>query len=394
MLSFEDCVVDVGVRPSCTQTFGFGASAQDALFDVLLHWASAESEQGHRFWHVQRSLVDFEHLNAQLTRDRHTSCQQAGFPVHEVRQFKHEQDQFTRRVTIQQEQHRELRLAWALESYMRQTLGDAALSSSMALKKFIYTDIVSLNESSGTVYQQQITAQCNSRRPTTQGDERVAAGCSFDHTVLISSPEKEGKTIVFWKFRSNPNDRLVFSASFSPQQQSGSQMNSLDPYSAADGFAETFTTDTATQEVVHYRTPYEFAGDNSFASGHVVLDRPGELTFCWENVDTSSIVSKDLCFEVHEVPVEPAAELEIFLAVLDGIHNEEDPMWLATVLKQSPLQSLEDVTGSLAQTEENEPEQEDGWSVVDSPAMTMGPQNGQYQQRMKELEDKVVCAVW
>lgn len=394
MLSFGDGVVDVGVRPSSTQTAlssGFGAGAQDTLFDILLHWAPIVSEQGQRFWHVQRSLADFEHLNAQLTR----TAAQAAFPAQEIQRFKRTQDQFAHRVTIQQEQHRELRLAWALESYLRQALGDADLSSSMALKKFIHTDIVASNESSGAFYQQQIAAQCDSRRATAQGDERVAAGCSFDHTIPISSPEEERKTIVFWKFHSDPNDQLVFSASFSPQQ-SCPQANSSDPYAAADGFAETFTTDadpaSATQEAVHYRTPYDFTGDDSFAIGHFVIDRPGELTLCWENLDTSSIVSKQLRFEVHVVPIEPAAELEILLALLDEIHNDDDPMWLASLLKLSPLQSLENVMLLAQDEEEVEPEQEDGWSVIDTPSMTMGPQNAQLQQRTMELEDKVVSS--
>ncbi|GMF40318.1 unnamed protein product [Phytophthora fragariaefolia] len=341
-------------------------AAADAAALVLLH------HDGH-FRLLERSPRDFRRLERQLQQE--TSCASLpslGRVTAAARSF-HPPEQLAARVAV------------ALERFLVElTSNSPLLAASLALKTFLHGHVLPTHAAAGPSYRAAVCAAIEGPG----GDEselvqrRVAAGCSVEHHVAVHVAEGE-KRLVLWKFASR-GPGVVFSARRSSGEAGGAE---IDPYSGSSDAAGGVQEDDS--ERVHYRTSCDFADGDGFVYGHFVAETTCTLTLQWENVDTSSVVSKSLEFRVNVVPLEDAAEV---LEVVDTLKSVDSAEWLDDYVSASEVTALEELVGW------EHDEMEDGlddYAVGDN-SSGEGPEKNSpilsavWEERAHELEAQVV----
>ncbi|RLN91886.1 hypothetical protein BBJ28_00027007, partial [Nothophytophthora sp. Chile5] len=323
--------------------------------DVLLHWAG-------RFRHLERSLRDFEHLERHLQLENKTAV--APLPMISSAILKYcasvdDAEGSSTAWALHFWEQSGVRLAFALESYLTQLVNyPELLASSLTLKSFLHGHVLTSHTSIGETYQAAIE-ECLAAGGASKGceQERVAAGCSFEHQVAVQLPNCNGvedaKAVVVWKFASK-GPQLVFSASFAnisadPDVQLGKQ---ADPYAIGSSPTDSSGVLDTQQEVAHYRTSCAFPAtleeEAPFVFGHFVASSTGTITLKWENTDTSSVLSKPLLFQVQVLPL---AETGLLVEVVDSLRTVDTSQWLYDHVNASELTALEDVPGWISDNE-------------------------------------------
>ncbi|KAF1328538.1 hypothetical protein FI667_g6851, partial [Globisporangium splendens] len=424
-------------------------------FDVILH----SDDGGASFVHIQRCLHDF----MQLEHDLHHECsgnksdlETLPRVVETIRTYmvmKKQQEQQCRdaNTSLLYPAHLvEPRFAWQLETYLSSliTHGSANVRDSQALQRFLHGDIadrVTLCSDVGKERHRERYACLvetllakDYEREHDVGDERIASGCSVEHTAPIQYVDEDDEVsmyLVLWKFASR-GDRVVFAARFAqehePLRSAGEVCAAADPYSAvdpyqstADAWGESISSprdgneddDDAvlsvqdgplSQFMVQYRTQYAFSAKDTtpqeFVYGHFVATSPGTLSLEWSNEDSSSILSKPLAFHVHIVPLAQAGDageelVEVFDRKRGGQEDgDDDESWLQRLLKGSTIKSLEDVVlGSSDDEQASMAVVEDGMrrhqtsftNELETQMQRLREEKHFHEQRAAELEERV-----
>ncbi|RLN93059.1 hypothetical protein BBJ28_00004506 [Nothophytophthora sp. Chile5] len=365
--------------------------------DVLLHWSG-------RFRHLERSLLDFEHLERHLQLENNTTA--APLPMISSAILKYcassgDAEGSSAVWALQSWEQSGVRLAFALESYLTQLVNyPELLASSLALKSFLHGHALTSHITIGKMYQAAIE-ECLATGGESKGCEQewVAAGCSFEHQVDVQLPSHNGvedaKAVVTWKFTSQ-GPQVVFSASFTnisadPDVQLGRE---ADPYTIGSSPTDSTGVLDTQQEVAHYRTSCAFPAaleeEDSFVYGHFVASSVGTITLKWENTDTSSVLSKPLLFQVQVLPLVKSG---LLVEVVNSLRSVDTSQWLYDHVNASELTALEDVPGWVSDNERGDSEDsygndEDdcaGTALVDASG-SHGPDNTAFQ-----LEDDLIA---
>uniref|UniRef100_K3WT96 PX domain-containing protein n=1 Tax=Globisporangium ultimum (strain ATCC 200006 / CBS 805.95 / DAOM BR144) TaxID=431595 RepID=K3WT96_GLOUD len=404
--------VRVVVRPLADDDVAYvdvriGASV---MFDVILHFGDGDEDDA-RFVHIQRCLHDFVQLEHNLHREHGGNKSDLetlptvvegirAYVAQKKKQREQQQCSEVNKSLLYPAHLVEPRFAWQLETYLASliTHKSANVRVSQALQRFLHGDIADRVTLGGDVAQErhreryahlvETLLATDDARANDVGDERVASGCSVEHTVPVQCVDAgdgdEASTyLVLWKFASR-GDRVMFAARFVQENASlcsVDEADAADPYSAVDPYQSTIDAwgesissrrdsneddddevvlsiqdGPLSQFMVQYRTQYAFSGDEAatpqeFVYGHFVATSPGALSLEWSNEDSSSVLSKPLAFHVHVVPLAQAGNtgkelIEVFdrkrgAQGQDG--GEDESSWVPRLIVRSTMKSLDDV---------------------------------------------------
>ncbi|KAL3661097.1 hypothetical protein V7S43_013706 [Phytophthora oleae] len=230
-----------------------------------------------------------------------------------------------------------VRLAIALEGFIRELVTDTDLLSFTALKMFLNGNLLTSYEMTRSDYRDAVEAAFEAEEEKgVMQEERVAAGCSVEHQLAVADEQ-----LVLWKF-SSQGSGLVFSADFSTCSSEGEE-DDIDPYSVSSNDVAESKEDE--METVHYRTNCDFKADGedgAFLYGHIVAEKPGVVMLQWENMDMSSVVSKSLHFQAKVVPLTAAKNV---LEIAKRLKDVAAPEWLFDYISASNITSVEDLPG-------------------------------------------------
>ncbi|UIZ22035.1 hypothetical protein KXD40_008903 [Peronospora effusa] len=342
---------------------------------VLLH------HKGH-FCLLDRNLRDFLHLERQLLREfpakvlipdaisisslleAYDDAKTSFYPSHQL-------------VT---------RLEIVIETFLHYlTSNSELLTTSLALKTFLYGNLLTCHKTMGQSYRDAVEAAIEAKEKYIELlDQRVAAGCSVKHQVTVTMEEE--KQLVLWKFTSQDTG-LIFRALFS----SGDRRKSteIDPYSVSSN--EVVENETDEIEVAYYKTHCTFDTDEGYVYGHYVAEKNGVVTLLWENVDMNSVMSKSLRFQVKVVSLSAAGKV---LEVTDALKNVDMAEWLHEYVDASEIMSIKDLVGwetyECEDAFDKDEAYDDGLAKGDSEVESQ-IQVAVLEERNYELEMQVTC---
>ncbi|KAK1937068.1 hypothetical protein P3T76_009846 [Phytophthora citrophthora] len=290
---------------------------QDTTTLVLLHY------DGH-FRLLERTLHDFQQLERQLQQNEATkqfSSPASVLPAIEA--------YYAAKPTFYPSNQLGIRLAIALEEFIRELTADADLLSTSALKMFLHGNLLTSHEMTRADYKDAVEATIGAEE---EKEERVAAGCSVEHQLAVDDEQ-----LVLWKF-SSQGSGMVFSADFSSCSSEGEQED-IDPYSVSSNDVSETKDET---ETVQFRTNCDFKVDGGFLYGHFVAEKSGLVTLQWENVDMRSVVSKSLHFQAKVMSLAAAEEV---LEIAKRLNDVDASEWLFDHISASEITSVEDLPG-------------------------------------------------
>ncbi|TDH66930.1 hypothetical protein CCR75_007307 [Bremia lactucae] len=302
--------LDLAVEAPCSPSL-------NAVSFVLLH------HDGH-FRLVRRTLRDFQYLAGQLQLESRTNGTSDSFSslLSAIGAYCDDKPSFYPSKQLG------IRLAFVLEGFLRSLMADCEIYSlSGAVKTFFNANFLTSHKSYRDVVENQISAAGEELLT-----EKVTPGCMLEHPVAVDENQ-----LVVWKFTSQGTG-IEFSAAF---KSGDDTLIHTDPFSVRDNAKLDFRE--AITEVFYYRTLCEFMTENEekgFVYGHFVTRKRGVVTLEWENVDTSSVISKPLQFQVKVLPLFHAAEVLDVASELNRVNTVE---WLHHFVSASDVTSLSEI---------------------------------------------------
>ncbi|CAI5707213.1 unnamed protein product [Peronospora effusa] len=319
---------------------------------VLLH------HKGH-FCLLDRNLRDFLHLERQLSREfpakvlipdaisisslleAYDDAKTSFYPSHQLG----------------------TRLEIVIETFLHYlTSNSELLTTSLALKTFLYGNLLTCHKTMGQSYRDAVEAAIEAK------EENIGAAGSESSCWLL-------------------NTGLIFRALFS----SGDRRKSteIDPYSVSSN--EVVENETDEIEVAYYKTHCTFDTDEGYVYGHYVAEKNGVVTLLWENVDMNSVMSKSLRFQVKVVSLSAAGKV---LEVTDALKNVDMAEWLHEYVDASEIMSIKDLVGwetyECEDAFDKDEAYDDGLAKGDSEVESQ-IQVAVLEERNYELEMQVTC---
>ncbi|TMW55311.1 hypothetical protein Poli38472_013202 [Pythium oligandrum] len=285
----------------------FACTPQD---DAAMDASQAESP---RFYHVERSLADFMHL------EKRVFGSEAGGKIQNAM----EKLLVSGSSALLSMKQRTERLMWHLEAFLIDV--STALDGATAFQAFVHPHASLLHQDGAQERYHALIEQVLSSESTEKQEESLAGGCSMTHVESITSVS----SLVVWKFGFQ-GTAIDFSARLQGEDPHNEKQD-VDPYSAT-AFAAAYAFPEAEQDgdIVQYTTRYTL-GTSQTVYGAFVAREKGALTFEWTNPDVDSIFSKALWYQVEVIllpsELEAAQELEKLYEA-----DDSDITWLEQVI--------------------------------------------------------------